>query len=262
MAESFEHREREVRRGYLMREVLANEPRQLRLMIERVYAGHDAAGAMSEQEDRQSRLTRFGERYHRRGIALPITHAVDEKPLAVRFSAAAQITRVDRESVRDQLFGRPSVFPAVRIQSVDNHDHAARGVLRPPPSNEDLQPTRTLKAFFTTAQSFCHGCPSMQKTEPAPAARELSSKVSRRYSSRTSPRRVATLMASVRLVTPSFSNRWPRCVLTVRSLMSSAVAISLLAFPSAISLSVAISRGVSCTRVTPSASFAAAAGAV
>jgi hypothetical protein len=29
--------------------------------------------------------------------------------------------------------------------------------------------------------------------------------------SRTSPRRVATLIASVRLVTPSFSNGWPRC---------------------------------------------------
>src|SRR6185295_16917648 len=82
------------------------------------------------------------------------------------------------------------------------------------------------------------------------------------YSSRTRPRRVATLTASVRLVTPSFSNRWPRCVLTVRSLMSSAVAISLFALPSAISLSAAISRGVSCTRVTPSASLAAAAGAM
>src|ERR1044071_8357677 len=61
------------------------------------------------------------------------------------------------------------------------------------------------------------------------------------YSSRTSPRRVATLTASVRLVTPSFSNRWPRFVLTVRSLMSSAVAISLFALPSAISRSAAIS---------------------
>ena len=81
------------------------------------------------------------------------------------------------------------------------------------------------------------------------------------YSSRTSPRRVATLTASVRLVTPSFSNRCPRWVFTVRSLMSSAVAISLFALPSASSFSVAISRGVSCTRVTPSASLAAAAGA-
>ena len=41
------------------------------------------------------------------------------------------------------------------------------------------------------------------------------------YSIRTRPRRVATLAASVRLVTPSFSNRWPRCVFTVRSLMPS-----------------------------------------
>src|SRR6266568_165506 len=36
---------------------------------------------------------------------------------------------------------------------------------------------------------------------------------------RTSPRRVATFTASVRLVTPSFSKRCPRWLLTVRSLM-------------------------------------------
>ena len=72
---------------------------------------------------------------------------------------------------------------------------------------------------------------------------------------------MATLIASVRLVTPSFSKRCPRCVLTVRSLIASSVAISLFALPSAISFNVAISLGVSCTRVTPSASFAAADGA-
>ena len=48
---------------------------------------------------------------------------------------------------------------------------------------------------------------------------------------RTRPRRTATFTASVRLVTPSFSNRWPRWVLTVRSLMPSALAISLFALP-------------------------------
>src|SRR5437588_12133459 len=53
------------------------------------------------------------------------------------------------------------------------------------------------------------------------------------YSSRTRPRRMATLIASVRLVTPSFSKRCPRCVLTVRSLIESSVAISLFALPSA-----------------------------
>src|SRR5206468_261866 len=43
---------------------------------------------------------------------------------------------------------------------------------------------------------------------------------------RTRPRRVAIFTASVRLVTPSFSNRWPRWVFTVRSLMPSSLAIS------------------------------------
>ena len=47
-------------------------------------------------------------------------------------------------------------------------------------------------------------------------------------SNRTSPRRVATRTASVRLVTPSFSKRCPRWVLTVRSEIPRAVAISLL----------------------------------
>src|SRR3989442_1730473 len=65
------------------------------------------------------------------------------------------------------------------------------------------------------------------------------------YSSRTRPRRVATFTASVRLVTPSFSKRCPRWVFTVRSLIASSAAISLLALPSAISRSADISRGVS-----------------
>src|SRR5262245_34967230 len=77
------------------------------------------------------------------------------------------------------------------------------------------------------------------------------------YSRRTRPRRVPTLTASVRLVTPSFSNRFLRWVLTVRSLIASSLAISLFAFPSARRRSVASSRGVSCTRVTLAASFAA-----
>jgi hypothetical protein len=43
---------------------------------------------------------------------------------------------------------------------------------------------------------------------------------------------VATFTASVRLVAPSFSKRWARWVFTVRSLMSSADAISLFDLPS------------------------------
>src|SRR5690349_14627196 len=52
------------------------------------------------------------------------------------------------------------------------------------------------------------------------------------YSRRTRPRLVATLIASVRLVTPSFSKRCPRWLLTVRSLIDSSLAISLFALPS------------------------------
>ena len=62
VAQPLEHREREVRRGHLEREALADQPRELRLVLERVQARDDAAGAVTEQEHRQARLARFRER--------------------------------------------------------------------------------------------------------------------------------------------------------------------------------------------------------
>ena len=60
---------------------------------------------------------------------------------------------------------------------------------------------------------------------------------------------------------PSFSKRWPRWVLTVRSEMSSAVGDFLVAVTVGQQPQRGNSRGVSCTWVTRSASFAAADGA-
>jgi len=51
VAQSLEHREREVRRRHLVREALTDEARELCLMIDGEQARDDAAGAVTEQEN-------------------------------------------------------------------------------------------------------------------------------------------------------------------------------------------------------------------
>ena len=54
VAEPLQHRQREVRRGHLEREALADQARELVLVLERVATGDHAAGAVTEQEHRQA----------------------------------------------------------------------------------------------------------------------------------------------------------------------------------------------------------------
>jgi hypothetical protein len=66
----------------------------------------------------------------------------------------------------------------------------------------------TLTLFNTTNTANSRDNRSDDKsTEPEQHDHDLGSRVTVLYSRRTSPRRVATFTASVRLVTPSFSNR-------------------------------------------------------
>src|SRR6187399_1256798 len=56
VADALEDRQRYVRRWHLIREVLTDEARDLVLVLQRVSAGDDAAGAVTQQEHRQARL--------------------------------------------------------------------------------------------------------------------------------------------------------------------------------------------------------------
>jgi hypothetical protein len=53
VAQPFEDGEGEIRRRHLMREALADETGQFFLMLERVDARDDAAGAVAQQKPRQ-----------------------------------------------------------------------------------------------------------------------------------------------------------------------------------------------------------------
>ena len=54
VADAFDGRERETGSGHLKREALADEPRQLRLIVEDVRGRHHAAGAVTEKVHRQT----------------------------------------------------------------------------------------------------------------------------------------------------------------------------------------------------------------
>lgn len=62
VSDAFEDRQREVRCGEFMREALADEPGDLRLVIERVQATDAAARAVSENEGRRRAFALFRER--------------------------------------------------------------------------------------------------------------------------------------------------------------------------------------------------------
>src|SRR6266508_1494278 len=56
MAQTLQHSEGDIRRRQLVCEALADQAGELGLMVERIHAGDYAAGAVAEQEDRQSRM--------------------------------------------------------------------------------------------------------------------------------------------------------------------------------------------------------------
>ena len=158
VAQALEDGEREIRRRNLEREVLADEPGQLLLVVERVDAGGDAARAVAEQEDGQARLPRLRESHEGPDVAGVVVERLDEEALAFRSASAAQVHRVDRETARDELLGHPAVVAAVRIEPRDDRDDAPglrRGAPRP---HEELEALRRLQGLLVHAghQGLCH----------------------------------------------------------------------------------------------------------
>ena len=85
-----EHRQREIRRRHPVRETLADQAGEVRLVVEHVVAGDHAAGAVAEHEHRQAGLARARQFHEQVDVALVLGELVDVVALAVGLAAAAQ----------------------------------------------------------------------------------------------------------------------------------------------------------------------------
>src|SRR4030095_386701 len=87
-------------------------------------------------------------------IAGIVREALDEETLAVRAAATSQIERISRQPMRRELSGGPDHVPAMRVESVDQHDHRPRRTLRRPRPRENIQAVCGLKRCFVHGASF------------------------------------------------------------------------------------------------------------
>ena len=95
--------------GTWKREALADEAGELGLVLERVDAGDDAAGAVAEQEHRQARARATSRASRAPATSLDVVgELLDVEALAVGLAAAAQVERVDGEAARHELLGDPA----------------------------------------------------------------------------------------------------------------------------------------------------------
>src|SRR5262245_834508 len=158
VAEALEHREREVGGWHLECEALADQPRKLSLMIECVEAGHDTAGAVSEQECRQFWKLGPGLAHQTHDVVNIVREFRHVEPLAVRLSAASKIDRENGEARRSELPGHPVVVPAVRVEARDDGKGAACASVWLPGAKEDPQTVRALERSLTCnlRNSLCH----------------------------------------------------------------------------------------------------------
>src|SRR5262245_54198512 len=113
-------------------EALTYQSRNGVLMFEDIRAGNNAARAVTEHVDWQAGICRSRNRNQLVDIAGIVREALDEETLAVGASATYQIERISRQPMRRELFGRPDHVPAMRVESVDEHDHRPRRTLRLP----------------------------------------------------------------------------------------------------------------------------------
>src|SRR5215813_3446386 len=135
-------------------EALTYQSRNGVLMFENIRAGNNAARAVTEHVDRQAGIRRSRDRHQLVDIAGIVREALDEETLAVRAAATSQIERISRQPMRRELFGRPDHVRAMRVESVDQHDHRPRGTLRRPRSRENIQAVCGLKRCFLHVASF------------------------------------------------------------------------------------------------------------
>ena len=119
VADALEDGEREVGRVHLERKALADQTGDLVLILQRVDARDHAARAVAEQVDRHAGFALLRDLDEHRDVADIVRHIVDIEALAVRFTAAAQVERVDREARGLQLLAGPQILTAVGIDAMD-----------------------------------------------------------------------------------------------------------------------------------------------
>lgn len=82
-----------------MSEAFADQALKLRLMLDRVQAGHDAAGGMAQHEQRQTSLAGFHQCDQSGDVAHIVCEAFDVEALAVGVASAAQVDGIRRKSI-------------------------------------------------------------------------------------------------------------------------------------------------------------------
>jgi len=68
-----------------------------------------------------------------------------------------QIERIDRQAADRELFSRPCILAAVRVEAVDDDDHATDGLRRPPYPDKDLDAPDAIETLFTKRASTRNG---------------------------------------------------------------------------------------------------------
>ena len=114
VTQPLEDGEGEIRRRHLEGKALADEPGESPPGARAIGARNDAAGAVAEQEDGQAWIARFAS-FTLRNVAHIIGNVLDIKALAFRFSAPAQIERIDREAGGRELLGRQKYWPPCEL---------------------------------------------------------------------------------------------------------------------------------------------------
>ena len=94
---------------------------------------------VAEQVHRQPWFPRFHQRDEGGHVADVVPERVDVEALAVGLTATAQIQRVHRQPIGDQLLSRPRVVRAVGIEARNDHDRRSRCETRTPGAEEDLK---------------------------------------------------------------------------------------------------------------------------
>ena len=127
-------------------------------MLQRIQASKDPTGAMPEQEHGKARVSRLHDVHERRDIAHVVDEPVDVEPFAVGPAASTQVYGIRGVTHRRQSLSHPSVVPAVRIETGDDHDSSACGRRGPPRPKEDLE-ALVFKRLFAclNRHTACHG---------------------------------------------------------------------------------------------------------
>ena len=163
VAQPLEDGESEIRRVDLEGEALADQSGKVRLVLQGIDAGDDAAGAVAEDEHGEPRLPRLRQIHKSIHVAQIVPELLEVVTLAVRLAPAVQVQRVHREAAGHELVGRPEIMTAVGIETVDDHDHAAglafwtiafwtiafwTIAFRTPGPDENLETLRPFDSFF------------------------------------------------------------------------------------------------------------------